>query len=376
MSLMTEDKYIESLRNMHTRVFMFGEQIHNFVDHPIIRPSIHSVARTYRWAQDPDYSALMTVISPYTNEVINRFTHIHQSTQDLMNKVRMQRVMGQKTAACFQRCVGMDAINAVYSTTYEIDQKYGTDYFQRFKKYLMYIQKNDLMIDGAMTDPKGDRGKAPSEQSDPDMYLHIVSRSERGIVINGAKAHQTGAVNSHEILIMPTKNPYYKKISNSVTEEDRVAMVELAIEDNVHFQLSKEELNREGTTYTVETLSHLRVKHPGYEYYFIMGADSLYHIESWKDPEKILEMATIVVAGRAGTGTSLSSQIEYIENKYDATIYRLNSPVLEISSNDIRRRVRDGESIRYLLPSKVVDYIYGHNLYQPDPPEEVQKENE
>ena len=107
-----------------------------------------------------------------------------------------------------------------------------------------------------------------------------------------------------------------------------------------------------------------------------MGADSLYHIESWKDPEKILEMATIVVAGRAGTGTSLSSQIEYIENKYDATIYRLNSPVLEISSNDIRHRVRDGESIRYLLPSKVVDYIYGHNLYQPDPPEEVQKENE
>lgn len=108
----------------------------------------------------------------------------------------------------------------------------------------------------------------------------------------------------------------------------------------------------------------------------LMGADSLYHIESWKDPEKILEMATIVVAGRAGTGTSLSSQIEYIENKYDATIYRLNSPVLEISSNDIRRRVRDGESIRYLLPSKVVDYIYGHNLYQPDSPEEVQKENE
>lgn len=204
MSLMTEDKYIESLRNMHTRVFMFGEQIHNFVDHPIIRPSIHSVAMTYRLAQDPDYSDLMTVISPYTNEVINRFTHIHQSTQDLMNKVRMQRVMGQKTAACFQRCVGMDAINAVYSTTYEIDQKYGTDYFQRFKKYLMFIQKNDLMIDGAMTDPKGDRGKAPSEQSDPDMYLHIVSRSERGIVINGAKAHQTGAVNSHEILIMPT----------------------------------------------------------------------------------------------------------------------------------------------------------------------------
>lgn len=177
-----------------------------------------------------------------------------------------------------------------------------------------------------------------------------------------------------EILIMPTKNPYYKKISNSVTEEDRVAMVELAIEDNQHFRLSKEELDREGTTYTVETLSHLTKKHPDYKYYFIMGADSLYHIESWKEPEQILKMATIVVAGRAGTGSSLSSQIEYIENKYDSEIFRLNSPVLEISSNDIRRRVRDGESIRYLLPKKVVDYIYQHNLYKPDIQESEKKE--
>ena len=177
-----------------------------------------------------------------------------------------------------------------------------------------------------------------------------------------------------EILIMPTKNPYYKKISNSVTEEDRVAMVELAIEDNPHFQLSKEELDREGTTYTVETLSHLTKKHPDYKYYFIMGADSLYHIESWKEPEQILKMATIVVAGRAGTGSSLNSQIEYIENKYDSEIYRLNSPVLEISSNDIRRRVRDGESIRYLLPGKVVDYIQEHNLYKPDVSESEKKE--
>ncbi len=181
--------------------------------------------------------------------------------------------------------------------------------------------------------------------------------------------------NLDEILIMPTKNPYYKKISNSVTEEDRVAMVELAIEDNAHFRLSKEELNREGTTYTVETLSQLTARHPDYEYYFIMGADSLYHIESWKDPAQILKLATIVVAGRAGTGSSLSSQIEYIENKYDSEIYRLNSPVLEISSNDIRRRIRDGESIRYLLPAKVADYIYEHGLYQPDIRDEAPSQN-
>ena len=152
-------------------------------------------------------------------------------------------------------------------------------------------------------------------------------------------------------------------------------MVDLAIEDNAHFRLSKEELNREGTTYTVETLSQLTARHPDYEYYFIMGADSLYHIESWKDPAQILKLATIVVAGRAGTGSSLSSQIEYIENKYDSEIYRLNSPVLEISSNDIRRRIRDGESIRYLLPAKVADYIYEHGLYQPDIRDEAPSQN-
>ena len=118
-----------------------------------------------------------------------------------------------------------------------------------------------------------------------------------------------------EVLFMPTKNPYYKKLTNSVTEEDRVAMVRLAIEDNAHFTFSGEELDREGTTYTVETLSNLTKKNPDCEYYFIMGADSLYHIESWKDTEKILRLAVILVAGRGDLSSSLNSQIEYIEKR-------------------------------------------------------------
>lgn len=174
-----------------------------------------------------------------------------------------------------------------------------------------------------------------------------------------------------EVLIMPTKNPYYKKLSNSVTEQNRVEMVRLAIGDNAHFRLSEEELNREGSTYTVETLENLTEKNPHCDYYFIMGADSLYHIESWKRPADILKMATVVVAGRVGAGTSLSSQIEYIENKYDAVIFRLNAPVLEISSNDIRRRLREGESIRYLLPSNVEEYIYKNRLYQSESDEQL-----
>ena len=157
MGLMTAKEYRDSLRKLHTRVYMFGEKIDNWVDHPMIRPSINSVAMTYELAQDPQYKELMTATSHLTGKVVNRFTHIHRSSEDLIKKVKMQRLVGQKTASCFQRCVGMDAFNAVYSTTYEIDQKYGTTYHEKLKAFLMYIQEHDLVVDGAMTDPKGDR---------------------------------------------------------------------------------------------------------------------------------------------------------------------------------------------------------------------------
>jgi 4-hydroxybutyryl-CoA dehydratase/vinylacetyl-CoA-Delta-isomerase len=113
-------------------------------------------------------------------------------------------VLGQKTGTCFQRCVGFDGINAVYSVAYEIDQKHGTDYLERFKKWLIGIQDSNRMVVGAMTDPKGDRSKGPADQPDPDQYVHVVERREDGLLIRGAKLHMTGAVNSHVILVMPT----------------------------------------------------------------------------------------------------------------------------------------------------------------------------
>lgn len=203
--LMTKEQYIESLRKMKTRVYMFGEQVENWVDHPIIRPSIECVGMTYELANDPEYADLMTTKSSLTGETINRFTHLHQSSDDLIKKVKMLRLLGQKTASCFQRCVGMDAFNAVFSTTYEMDKKYGTQYHENFKNFLKMVQENDFVVDGAMTDPKGDRGLAPSAQKDPDLFMHIVERREDGIVVRGAKAHQTGCVNSHWHIIMPTQ---------------------------------------------------------------------------------------------------------------------------------------------------------------------------
>lgn len=201
---MTKEQYIESLRKMNLKVYLMGEKIENPVDHPIIRPSLNSVAMTYELAEKEEYKDLMTAKSNLTGKTINRFCHLHQCPGDLVKKVKMQRLCGQKTGACFQRCVGMDAFNAIYSTTYEIDAKYGTEYHRRFTKYLEWVQDNDLTVDGAMTDPKGDRSLSPSQQPDPDMYLHVVEVREDGIVVRGAKAHQTGAVNSHEHLVMPT----------------------------------------------------------------------------------------------------------------------------------------------------------------------------
>ena len=204
MTLRTGEQYIESMRNMNLQVYMFGKKVECPADDPILRPSLNSVRMTYDLAQLPEFEDLMTATSHLTGEKINRFTHIHQSANDLMNKVKMQRLLGQKTAACFQRCVGMDAFNATFSTTFDIDKKYGTSYHKNFMNFLKYVQENDLTVDGAMTDPKGDRGLAPHAQTDPDMFLHVVERRPDGIVVRGAKAHQTGFINSHEVIVMPT----------------------------------------------------------------------------------------------------------------------------------------------------------------------------
>lgn len=204
MALMTGKEYIESIRKLDQKVYMFGERVEDPTRNPILRPSLNSVRMTYDLAFQEEYRDLMTVISPETGQRINRFTHIHRSSEDLVNKVKMQRLLGQKTASCFQRCVGMDAFNAVYSTTYETDQVHGTGYFKNFQNFMLYVQENDLTVDGAMTDPKGDRSLPPHAQEDPDLFLRVVVRRPDGIVVRGAKVHQTGAVNSHEILVMPT----------------------------------------------------------------------------------------------------------------------------------------------------------------------------
>jgi len=220
MPMMTAEQYEESLRRLNLVVYMFGNKLDNVVDDPIIRPFMQAVAITYDMAQRPEHEDLMTATSHITGKKINRFTHVHQSIADLVKKSKMGRLLGRETGCCFQRCVGMDALNALSIVTYNLDQKLDTDYNQRFLQYLEYVQENDFTCDGAMTDPKGDRSLPPHKQPDPDHYLHVVEERDDGIVVRGAKAHQTGAVNSHEIIVMPTI---------AMREEDRDYAVSFAL---------------------------------------------------------------------------------------------------------------------------------------------------
>ena len=197
-----KDSYLDSIRNRNLKIYLMGELVKEPIEHPIIRPSIEAMAETYELAvREPE---LASAISPYTGKKINRFLHIAESNEDLFLQNKMQRKLGQLTGTCFQRCVGMDAFNALHSVTFEIDENHNTEYHKNFINFLTEMHKYNLVIGGAMTDVKGDRSKLPHEQEDVDVYLRIVKRTEDGVYVKGAKAHQTGCINSHWMVVMPT----------------------------------------------------------------------------------------------------------------------------------------------------------------------------
>eukprot|EP00442_Polarella_glacialis_P002583 CAMPEP_0115059558 /NCGR_PEP_ID=MMETSP0227-20121206/6986_1 /TAXON_ID=89957 /ORGANISM="Polarella glacialis, Strain CCMP 1383" /LENGTH=557 /DNA_ID=CAMNT_0002444697 /DNA_START=1 /DNA_END=1673 /DNA_ORIENTATION=+ len=197
----TAEEYINSLRGRIIKVFIQGEEVRDYVDHPIVWPSVNALAETYRLAQENP--ALGSAIG-FSGVRMSRFLHIAESAEDLVLQSHMQRELGRRTGTCFQRCVGMDAANAMWSTTFDIDQKHGSSYHQRFQDFLKTMQKQNCVIGGAMTDVKGDRMLTPSQQEDPDLFVHIHRRLPNGgIVLRGAKAHQTGTLNSHWMIVMP-----------------------------------------------------------------------------------------------------------------------------------------------------------------------------
>lgn len=201
----TFSEYQQKLKNMRKNVYVDGKLVER--DDPSLLGGQHIIGLTFAAAHsdDPKLRDLATAKSHLTGETINRFAHIYQTQEDLLKKQEMIRTLGQKAGGCIQRCMGCDALNALYVTTKEIDDKHGTEYHERFKKYLKWYQENDLVGNAGQTDVKGDRSKRPSEQADPDLYMRIVERREDGIVVSGCKAHNTIAPYADEIIVLPTR---------------------------------------------------------------------------------------------------------------------------------------------------------------------------
>ena len=211
MAIKTGKEYLESLRRLKPTVYVEGQRYDDktaksVIDDPRIKPSLDTIAMVYDMANNPEYAAIMTTTSHLTGEKISRFTHIAQSTEDLELKVRMLRLLQQKSGGvCIMRCSTLDGLASPYSITYEMDQKLGTEYHKRFKEFVKRVQQNDLYVNLAVTDPKGDRRLRPREQKDPDMYLRVVKKESDGIVVRGAKFHQTAAIGAHVRLVTPTR---------------------------------------------------------------------------------------------------------------------------------------------------------------------------
>ena len=205
MGIKTREEYIESLRQLKPTAYMFGEKITDIVDNPRLRAGIEATAATYEMAELEEFRDLATTESSLINEPVNRFTLYPSSVEDLVARVKLNRATANRVGTCHQRCTGLDSMCALSIVTYDIDQKYGTEYNARFTELAKYMQKNDLVANAGVTDVKGDRSKGPTDQDDKDMYMRIVEKNDKGIIVRGAKAHQTGSLSCHEIIVLPTR---------------------------------------------------------------------------------------------------------------------------------------------------------------------------
>lgn len=185
-----------------------------------------------------------------------------------------------------------------------------------------------------------------------------------GHLILGEKAYQQFGL--EKIMFMPSGNPPHKQHREGrATDEQRVEMVRRAIEDNPHFALSLEEMNADGYSYTYRTLERLKGQNPGVEYYFIIGADSLFDFDGWKEPGRICQAAKLLVAGRNHVEKPrLISQMKYLGEKYNGEFFLLDIPNLDISSKMLRKWIAESESILYYVPDSVYTYIKEQRIYK------------
>lgn len=198
--LISGEKYVNRLSGYEREIFVRGERIKEFVNHPNIQPVVNSIALSYEIAKKEEaYSPLSDLIG----ERVNRLNFVNKTPEDLIARYDFQRELSMRLGTCNYRCTGADAIAAIYPATKSTDERLGTDYHERFLKLLKEIQKKDYACTAALTDVKGDRAKRPREAK--DMYVHVVEKGGEGIVVSGAKIHQSGAFAADINFVLPTQ---------------------------------------------------------------------------------------------------------------------------------------------------------------------------
>lgn len=188
---------------------------------------------------------------------------------------------------------------------------------------------------------------------DPPHLGHLISAE-----------YVTEALGLDKIIFIPTGKKVYKEDS-AADASDRMNMTFAAVEDNPKFSVSDIEILNEGVNYTSETLKRLCDINPNTHFYFIVGADSLDYMEDWHNPQKIFELCTVAAVQRKGFDyAAIQKKADFLKEKYNADIKCVQAPVIEVSSSQIRERIKKGLSIRYLVCDAVREYIDKNNLYR------------
>ena len=203
MALKSSEEYVARLSAMKPNVYAHGRRISR--DDPLLEIPINTLRFTFDAVEDPELRDLLVTRSHLTGEEINRFTSLNLSIEDLYLQQEMKRKCCHRVGGCTQRCMATDTLNAIGVVTKEVDDEKGTHYHENFLQFLRYYQTNDLVGSTAMTDVKGDRRARPSQQDDPDLYLRLVARNRKGIVVRGAKSHITMGPYVDEHLVIPTR---------------------------------------------------------------------------------------------------------------------------------------------------------------------------
>ncbi len=203
MALMTPEQFEESLKTLHPRMFMNGKKVESILENRNTRTVVEANKASYEWALDPRYKDIMSCYSPLVGERVNRYTYISASTEDLIKKAEAGTFTAEMLGTCIYRCVGLDAFHALASTCWEMDRDLGTEYHPRFIEYLKMVQRKDLSVAGALTEPRGKRNQKTLEWPDPFLSLKIVDKNTDGIIVRGAKINISGAYASHELVVLP-----------------------------------------------------------------------------------------------------------------------------------------------------------------------------